>query len=136
RGILLRWSDRAASDRAPHALSPAPVAVSNRSEGEPPPTLPRDLLVRLGNVNHLQNAGKGFESARVDLPVVPDQAYRRTLLAGNRSRLIPPLADGGDDCLDLQVRGGVSHHDQHGNTPAKVSARAGGIQECLGTSEI
>ena len=82
-------------------------------EGVFGPPLPRDLLVRLRDVDDLRDAGQGLDARRIDPAIVADEADRRALRPGHRTRLVAHLLDGADDPVDLLLGGAVPHDDEH-----------------------
>src|SRR3989454_9846165 len=83
--------------------------------------LPAHLLVWLGDVDDVLNAGKPFQARGVDPSVVPDQADRGALRPRHRPGLVPHLLDHRDDAPDLRLGRAVTHHDQHRYFPPMVN---------------
>src|SRR3989454_5279453 len=83
--------------------------------------LPAHLLVWLGDVDDVLNAGKPFQARGVDPSVVPDQADRGALRPRHGPGLVPHLLDHRDDAPDLRLGRAVTHHDQHRYFPPMVN---------------
>ena len=77
------------------------------------PPLARDLLVRLGDVDDLRDAGQRLDARRVDPSIVAHQPDGRSLGARHGARFVAHLVDGANDALDLLRSGPVPHHDEH-----------------------
>src|SRR5689334_14947455 len=83
--------------------------------------LAADLLVRLGDVDDVLDAGQAFQPRGIDPPVVADQADGRALRPRHGPGLVAHLLDYRDDAPDLVFRCAMAHHDQHRYLPPMVN---------------
>src|SRR5690606_21222197 len=72
-----------------------------------------DLLVRLRDVDDLEDAGQPLEAGALDFSVVADESDGGALLPRDGARLVAEVLDRVDDALDVLLRRVVSHHDEH-----------------------
>ena len=87
--------------------------AGRRIDGRVRLPLARHLLVRLGDVDDLLDAGQRGEPGPVHPAVVAHEPDGRALLARHRARLIAHLLDGGDHASDVLFGCAVAHDDQH-----------------------
>src|SRR5690606_35627399 len=92
------------------------------------PPLAGDLLVRLRDVDDLQNTRKRLQASGVHLSVVADQPDGGALLAGNGRGLVAQLPDSVNDRLDLLRGRAVCHDDEHAANPSGEAALQGSRQ--------
>src|SRR5690606_4265582 len=113
--LLLRL-DGARPRHQDDVLSADPRAVAQLDDRRLGPPLARDLLVRLRDVDHLEDTGQRFQAAAVHAAIVADQPDGRTLPAGDRPALVTHLLDHFDDPPNILLGHRVTHYDQHGYT--------------------
>src|SRR5450759_2679940 len=73
----------------------------------------RHELVGMRDAEDLEHARKGLEGAGSDRPLIPRDADRRALGAGNRVGLESEALGRRDDPFDVRARGAPVHDDQH-----------------------
>src|SRR5438552_2301364 len=75
--------------------------------------LAADQFVGLGDLDDLLDAGKVLDARGILRPLMPGDADRRAMRAGNRMRLQSKAFDVPNDCFDLLRRRAGFHDDNH-----------------------